>query len=130
MSDAGEERMITVYDAVGGDAYFVDLVDRFYDKVMADPVLIPLYRDDVAEASRKTALFLIQYWGGPSTYNDERGHPRLRMRHNPFVIGQAERDAWLTHMMASIDERPLQPEVRELFSRYFEHASTAMMNHP
>lgn len=122
--------MVTVHEAVGGDQYFFDLVDRFYELVKVDPVLMPMYPPDLAEASRKTALFLIQYWGGPSKYNDERGHPRLRMRHNPFAIGQVERDAWLTNMMAAIDAAPLQSEIYEMFSRYFDHASTAMINQP
>lgn len=122
--------MITVHEAVGGDQYFFDLVDRFYERVMADPVLIPMYPNNLTAARRKTALFLIQYWGGPATYSEERGHPRLRMRHHPFVIGQAERDAWLSHMMAAIEAAPLQSEIYEMFSRYFDHASTAMINQP
>jgi hemoglobin len=93
----------TVYEAVGGQRFFVDLVDRFYDGVATDAVLRPLYPDDLTEPRRHLALFLAQYWGGPATYSDERGHPRLRMRHAPFVIGDAERDAWLSHMLASLD---------------------------
>src|SRR3954468_9967387 len=93
----------SVYDAVGGRPFFVDLVDGFYAGVSADLLLRPLYPDDLTDSRRHLAGFLTQYWGGPSTYSDERGHPRLRMRHGPFVIGEAERDAWLRHMLGSLD---------------------------
>lgn len=101
MSDATSEG--TVYEAVGGWPFFVDLVDGFYAGVSADPLLRPMYPDDLTDSRRHLAAFLAQYWGGPTTYSDERGHPRLRMRHAPFVIGEAERDAWLRHMLASLD---------------------------
>ena len=94
---------VSVYDAVGGRPFFDDLVDGFYAGVSADLLLRPLYPEDLTESRRHLALFLVQYWGGPSTYSDERGHPRLRMRHAPFVIGEAERDAWLHHMLGSLD---------------------------
>lgn len=93
----------SVFDEVGGWPFFVDLVDGFYAGVAADPLLRPLYPEDLADSRRHLAGFLAQYWGGPSTYSDERGHPRLRMRHAPFAIGAAERDAWLRHMLASLD---------------------------
>jgi len=93
-----------LFDRVGGQAFFVDLVDRFYLGVAGDPLLRPLYPDDLNESADHLALFLMQYWGGPSTYNDQRGHPRLRMRHAPFVIGPAERDAWLRHMHEALRE--------------------------
>ena len=93
----------SVYDAVGGQPFFVDLVDGFYDGVATDLLLRPLYPQDLTESRRHLAGFLAQYWGGPSTYSDQRGHPRLRMRHAPFVIGVAERDAWLHHMLGSLD---------------------------
>lgn len=101
MSDGGHGD--TVFDAVGGLPFFVDLVDGFYAGVSTDPVLRPLYPEDLTDSRRHLAGFLAQYWGGPSTYSEERGHPRLRMRHAPFVIGDAERDAWLLHMLASLD---------------------------
>ena len=101
MSDEGSGG--TVYDAVGGRPFFVDLVDGFYAGVAADPVLRPLYPEDLTDARRHLAGFLVQYWGGPPTYSEERGHPRLRMRHAPFAIGHAERDAWLRHMLGSLD---------------------------
>ncbi|HXZ62900.1 MAG TPA: globin [Acidimicrobiales bacterium] len=96
--------MDTLYDRVGGEQFFVDLVDRFYAGVAGDPLLRPLYPHDLSESSEHLALFLIQYWGGPGTYSEKRGHPRLRMRHAPFVIGPAERDAWLRHMLGSLDD--------------------------
>jgi len=93
----------SVYDAVGGAPFFVDLVDGFYAGVSVDLLLRPLYPEDLTEPRRHLAGFLTQYWGGPSTYSDERGHPRLRMRHAPFAIGEAERDAWLRHMLGSLE---------------------------
>ena len=93
----------TVYDAVGGQQFFIELVDGFYAGVSADMLLRPLYPEDLTDSRRHLAGFLTQYWGGPSTYSEERGHPRLRMRHAPFVIREAERDAWLHHMLGSLD---------------------------
>jgi hemoglobin len=93
----------SVYQAVGGREFFVDLVDGFYAGVSADALLRPLYPEDLTESRRHLTGYLTHYWGGPSTYSDERGHPRLRMRHAPFAIGDAERDAWLRHMLASLD---------------------------
>ncbi len=98
-----EEAGAIVYDAVGGRPFFVDLVDGFYAGVSIDLRLRPLYPDDLTDSRRHLTGFLIQYWGGPSTYSAERGHPRLRMRHAPFSIGEAERDAWLHHMLGSLD---------------------------
>lgn len=94
----------SVYDIVG-PAFFDRLVDAFYDGVESDEVLIRLYPEgaDTAGARRRLAMFLCQYWGGPHDYMDERGHPRLRMRHNSFVIGPLERDRWLAHMAAAIE---------------------------
>jgi hemoglobin len=120
-----------VYEAAGGEATFRLLVTRFYARVADDPVLRPLYPDkDLASATEHLTLFLIQYWGGPSAYNELRGHPRLRMRHQPFAIGQAERDAWLGHMRAAIESLDLNPAVRKALIDYFEAASTAMINQP
>ncbi|HEX4175467.1 MAG TPA: globin, partial [Acidimicrobiales bacterium] len=96
--------MDALFDRVGGQAFFVDLVDRFYLGVAGDPLLRPLYPDDLKESADHLALFLMQYWGGPPTYNEQRGHPRLRMRHAPFVIGPAERDAWLRHMHEALHD--------------------------
>jgi hemoglobin len=124
----------TLYERVGGESFFVDLVDRFYLGVAGDPLLRPLYPDDLAESSRHLALFLMQYWGGPPTYGEQRGHPRLRMRHAPFVIGPSERDAWLRHMLAALLElesasRITDPDARELRD-YLDMAANSLVNSP
>lgn len=120
---------LTVYEFVGGTPFFVELVDRFYDGVMADPLLAHMYPpEDLAGAKARLTGFLVQYWGGPTTYSDERGHPRLRMRHAPFVIGPAERDAWFTHMSAAVRAAGLHPVVEEQLLGYFEMAASAMIN--
>src|SRR4030081_86690 len=93
----------TLYERVGGEAVFTSLVERFYAGVATAPVLRPLYPEDLEPPKRHLALFLMQYWGGPRTYSEERGHPRLRMRHFPFRIGQLERDAWLSHMGTAVE---------------------------
>jgi hemoglobin len=106
-------------------------VRRFYDGVARDAVLRAVYPDeDLSGATERLTLFLIQYWGGPHLYSASRGHPRLRMRHLPFAIGQAERDAWLSHMKAAVDSLELAPAVRKALLDYFETASTAMINRP
>ncbi len=122
-----------VYEAVGGDAggaaeAFAALVDAFYDGVAADPILRPMYPDDLAESREHLALFLIQFFGGPAAYAEKRGHPRLRMRHLPFVIGPAERDAWLLHMNAALDAVPAFAPVAPIMRRYFEDAAQFLMN--
>jgi hemoglobin len=120
----------SVYETVGGMPFFVALVDRFYDGVATDPVLLRLYPEprDLSSARRKLALFLAQYWGGPTTYSEERGHPRLRMRHAPFVVGPEERDRWLVHMTAALDALAPGAEVRAAFDDYFTTAADAMRN--
>jgi hemoglobin len=118
-----------VYEAAGGSETFVTLVERFYARVAEDTLLMRLYPEaDLLSAAERLSLFLIQYWGGPTTYNEQRGHPRLRMRHQPFAIGQAERDAWLGHMTSALDSLKLTPAVRKALLDYFETASTAMIN--
>ena len=91
------------YDRVGGEPFFVDLVDAFYAGVEADPVLRNMYPEDLADSKRYLTLFLIQYWGGPTTYMAQRGHPRLRLRHEPFRINRGARDAWLDAMRAALE---------------------------
>ncbi len=118
----------TVYDVVGGGPFFARLVDRFYEGVAADPLLRPSYPEDLTESRQWLTLFLCQYWGGPTTYSNHRGHPRLRMRHFPFVIGLPERDAWLTHMSAAVEASDAPEEAKSLFRQYFDQASLAMMN--
>ena len=121
----------SVYELAGGEPAFRLLVQRFYARVAIDPVLRAVYpEEDLSAATERLTLFLIQYWGGPSTYSEQRGHPRLRMRHQPFAIGQVERDAWLGHMTAAIESLGLSPAVRKALLDYFETASTAMINQP
>jgi hemoglobin len=122
----------TLFEQVGGMPFFEQLVDRFYDGVAADPVLLPLYpdQDDLAGARRRLTLFLVQYWGGPTTYLDERGHPRLRARHFPFAIGALERDRWLVHMRSAIDASDATPDARARLHEYMTMAADAMRNQP
>lgn len=122
MSDA------TVYDAVGGQPFFDALVERFYARVEADPVLRPLYPEDLAPGKRSLALFLGQYWGGPTTYSDEKGHPRLRMRHVGFAIGRVERDAWHAAMVASVRDAGLPADVEGRLLEYFAMAADHLVN--
>jgi len=119
----------TFYDAVGGEETFRRLVARFYEGVAADPVLRPLYPDeDLAAAEERLRMFLVQYWGGPRTYSELRGHPRLRMRHVGFRIGLAERDAWLAHMRDAVDSLGLAPEAEQLLWDYLVMAARSMVN--
>jgi hemoglobin len=122
------------FDRVGGEQFFVDLVESFYLGVAGDPLLRPLYPEDLTEPKRHLALFLVQYWGGPPTYNELRGHPRLRMRHVPFVIGPAERDAWLRHMQAAVaglvEKDRVTPLDAEELDAYFAMAAQSLMNAP
>ena len=117
------------YDQIGGEPTFRKLVDAFYAGVADDPVLRPLYPDaDLSAAAERLRLFLIQYWGGPGTYSQRRGHPRLRMRHAPFRVGLRERDAWLRHMRAAIDDLDLDPEHEATLWEYLERAAHFMVN--
>jgi hemoglobin len=122
----------SVHDAVGGESFFVDLVDGFYRRVASDLLLRPLYPDDLTASKRHLAMFLQQYWGGPGTYSEERGHPRLRQRHLPFVIGEAERDAWVGHMAAALDElvvaRGIDPVIEAQMVDYFVQAADFLVN--
>jgi hemoglobin len=119
----------TFYELVGGEPTFRKLVDGFYAGVAADPVLRPLYPDaDLAPAAERLRLFLVQYWGGPNTYSEQRGHPRLRMRHAPFRVGPTERDAWLRHMRAAVDALDLPPEQDRTLWEYLERAAFFMVN--
>jgi hemoglobin len=119
------------FTRVGGEPTFRALVHRFYEGVAADALLRPLYPEqDLGPAEDRLALFLIQYWGGPGTYSETRGHPRLRMRHAPFVIGEAERDAWLTHMRTALDSLELPADVATELWRYLQLAADSMRNSP
>jgi hemoglobin len=120
---------LTLYQAAGGMPFFEALVGRFYDGVAADPILAAVYpADDLDGARHRLTLFFAQYWGGPRTYDAERGHPRLRMRHMPFAVGPAERDAWLRLMHASIDAAAAPPEVAGRLRAYIDMAAEAMRN--
>lgn len=119
----------SVYDLVGGDAPFERLVEAFYARVEADPVLRPMFPGDLAEGKRWQLLFLTQFFGGPARYAEERGHPRLRMRHFPFAINQQARDHWLMHMLAAIDTAGIGEPARSTMREYFERAATHMINH-
>jgi hemoglobin len=129
MSEETEQSQRTFYDAIGGEETFTRLVRRFYQEVAADPVLRPVYpAKDLGPAEEHLRLFLMQYWGGPSTYNELRGHPRLRMRHVRFRIGEAERDAWLRHMRTSLDELDLDPALDAQLWDYLVMAAHSLVN--
>ena len=120
----------TLFDRVGGQAFFDDLVTAFYDGVEGDVILRPMYVSDMRDARRHLSLFLAQYWGGPATYGEERGHPRLRMRHAPFPITRDARDAWLTHMdaaLARVADRLSPPDLAEL-SAYLHSSARQLQN--
>lgn len=123
----------TLYERAGGDAFFEELTRRFYEGVATDPVLRPLYPDEQAglDAARDhLCAFLIQYWGGPSIYNEQRGRPALQMRHLPFAIGETERDAWVRHMTGAVRASGLGglDEIRMI--TYFESAAAHLVNQP
>jgi hemoglobin len=122
---------LSLYEAVGGEPTFRRLVHRFYAEVAADPELRPVYPSrDLGPAEEHLRLFLMQYWGGPATYNELRGHPRLRMRHAHFAIGEAERDAWLRHMRTALDELALDPALDAEFWDYLVMAAHSLINQP
>lgn len=117
------------YDAVGGAETFRRLVSEFYAGVATDPVLRPLYPDeDLTAARERLTMFLSQYWGGPRTYSEQRGHPRLRLRHVPFAIGERERTAWLSHMRAAVDSLDLPEPYASTLWDYLETAAFSLQN--
>ena len=120
----------SLFEQVGGEAFFVQLVDAFYEAVAEDETLRPMYPEDLEESKRHLTLFLIQYWGGPGTYQEERGHPRLRMRHAPFRINKIARDAWLVAMNAalvSVRDQLSDEQFAEMTS-YFDMAASQLRN--
>ena len=120
---------VSMYQAVGGEETFTRLVHRFYQGVADDPVLRPVYpAKDLGPAEEHLRLFLMQYWGGPRTYDELRGHPRLRMRHARFAIGEAERDAWLHHMRVALDELGLDEGLDAQFWDYLVMAAHSLIN--
>ncbi len=119
----------TPYERMGGAEAFRQLTAEFYRRVATDEVLRPLYpEEDLAPAERRLRMFLEQYWGGPTTYSEERGHPRLRMRHVPFAVTPLARDRWLEHMSAAVDTLDLQPEDEEALRGYFQMAAFSLVN--
>ncbi|MBP2708328.1 globin [Microbispora sp. RL4-1S] len=120
---------MSFYEAIGGEESFRRLVHRFYEGVAEDPLLRPLYpEEDLAGAEERLRMFLIQYWGGPKTYSEQRGHPRLRMRHVPFSIGEAERDAWLRHMGDAVRSLDLPAEQERQLWDYLVYAAHSLVN--
>ncbi|WP_216216121.1 globin [Amycolatopsis aidingensis] len=129
VADVTQADQQSFFDAVGGEPTFRAIVARFYAEVAEDEVLRPLYpEEDLGPAEERLRLFLMQYWGGPHTYSDQRGHPRLRMRHAPFKIGPIERDAWLRAMRIAVDESGIQEPYRQQLWEYLEMAAHSMMN--
>ena len=120
---------VTFYEEIGGYETLQTIVHRFYEGVATDEVLRPLYpEEDLGPAEERFLLFLVQYWGGPTTYSDTRGHPRLRMRHAPFKVDPAAKDHWLTHFRAGLDAADLTPEQDQQFWDYVTHAAQFMVN--
>jgi hemoglobin len=123
------ERTETFYDQVGGHDTFVKLVDAFYAGVAEDPVLRPMYPEgDLAPAADRLRLFLEQYWGGPTTYSEQRGHPRLRARHIPFPVDEVARDHWLQHMRTAVTSLGLHPLLESTLWNYLEGAAHTLVN--
>ncbi|MDA2963305.1 MAG: globin [Actinomycetota bacterium] len=123
--------MSSFYEEIGGEKFFTDLVSQFYAHVAIDPILRPLYPDsDLKAAAQRLQMFLEQYWGGPTTYQESRGHPRLRMRHAGFHIDSAARDAWLGAMHKAVDGMQIQAELRATLWSYLEMAANSMVNQP
>lgn len=125
----GTVQQQTFFEAVGGAATFRRLVHRFYQGVAEDPLLRPMYpQDDLGPAAERLTLFLMQYWGGPRTYSENRGHPRLRMRHVPFRVDLAAHDAWLSHMRQAVDELGLEPAQERQLWDYLVYAAGTLIN--
>ena len=122
---------MSLYDEMGGRATFEKLVSHFYALVAVDPVLRPMYPDDDFKgAADRLLMFLEQYWGGPTTYSEQRGHPRLRMRHAGFHIGEMERDIWLQHMKSAVAEVEMRDDLKEELWSYLVIAANSMVNQP
>ena len=121
---------VSLYQRVGGLTFFERLAAAFYEGIATDEVLLPLYPDpaDLGPAQRRLALFLAQYWGGPDTYSQERGHPRLRMRHAPYPVGPLQRDHWLAHMAAAVERSGASDEVKVELMQYFVRAAEHLRN--
>ena len=118
----------TVYESVGGKLFFIDLVERFYAGVETDSILRPLYPPNLGPGKRHLHLFLMQYFGGPATYSEERGHPRLRARHMPFTVGESERAAWIKRMQTRLEKATAEQRPKLEMLKYFENAARFMIN--
>ena len=118
----------TMYHRVGGQSFFVELVDKFYEFVETDTALRSMYPADLTPGKSHLAGFLSQYWGGPADYSEKRGHPRLRMRHMTFSIGKQERNSWIKHMKAALDLMSISSQDRAIMLNYFENTATMMIN--
>ncbi|WP_167003911.1 globin [Mumia sp. ZJ430] len=131
MSQDQAEQQQTFYDAIGGYDTIASIVAAFYEGVAEDPVLRPMYpEEDLGPAEERFTLFLVQYWGGPTTYSERRGHPRLRMRHAPFAVTPTAAEHWLRHFRAALDRVALSPEHDREFWAYVTHAAQFMINTP
>ncbi|HUY07668.1 MAG TPA: globin [Acidimicrobiales bacterium] len=127
--------MSSIFERLGGEQFFTELVGGFYARIETDPVLRPMYPEELDPAKRRLRLFLMQYFGGPTAYDEERGHPRLRLRHMGFVIDQRARDIWLSHMLASLEELlstarlPISKEDEHALRVYLDETSQFLVNH-
>jgi hemoglobin len=131
VSEQNAEPQVSFYEAIGGHETFVALVERFYEGVAGDEGLRPMYpQEDLGPARERLTMFLEQYWGGPTTYSDQRGHPRLRMRHAPFAVTADARDRWLAHMRAAVESIGLPPAYESVLWTYLERAAWSMLNTP
>ena len=122
---------MNLYEEMGGRDTFEKIVSHFYALVSVDPILRPMYPDDdMKGAAERLLMFLEQYWGGPTTYSEQRGHPRLRMRHAGFHIGEMERDVWLRLMKSAVDEIEMRDDLKEELWNYLVMAANSMVNQP
>jgi hemoglobin len=122
------EPEVTAFERWGGEAFFIALVEHFYAGVTSDPLLRPMYPEDLTESKAHLAMFLMQYWGGPRHYSEQRGHPRLRMRHAPFAIGSAQADAWLRHMTDAVHASGMAPADEAELLDYLAMAARSLIN--
>ena len=126
---AGNNGPVSFYDEIGGAETMRRIVAKFYEGVAGDEALRPMYpEEDLGPAEERLRMFLTQYWGGPTTYSEQRGHPRLRMRHAPFVVDERARDRWLAHFRAALDSVQLPPDQDQQFWAYVTHAANFMVN--
>lgn len=130
-AESAEAPEVSFYEAVGGRETFARLVHAFYQGIAQDEVLRPMYpEEDLGPAEERLLMFLEQYWGGPTTYSQQRGHPRLRMRHVPFRVNSLARDHWLKHMRAAVTELQLPPAYESMLWDYLERAAFSLQNTP